>query len=429
MLVDEVTGAYERLHATVSLAILHQAADEFRFVVPAGFEVTEVDSPLLARWAVEKEPGRQVLAVRLREPTVQTVVLHLSASRTPPPLEKWTMPRLEPLDVVGQMAVVGLLVEDRLSAESIAATGLVGIDTSVLIQAIPPSVLRERAADAARGAPRDPARGGLLRPAGRLRAFGPIHQAARRDRRGDQRPPDRRRPRAQRPGALRAHAEGGEALRARLLGPCRLARHQRHRRRPQGGTGLRAIRCGEGAAGKGDRRLGDRHLGDSEPGKGDRHLGDSEPVPHRPAGRIRVRLPQGVAPGQSCRVRFEAEGHPTGWLAEGETETTPPTTCHLPPTPSRTIVPLPVFAVAGATRDVGAVAIDVRGDFTVQPETIKQLTPLDEKEKQSYGLGDVATKLAYRYESQPYQAAFSVERARPRLTAAPSRSSASSPTS
>ena len=42
VLVDEVTQAYERLHATVSLGVLHQAVERFRFAVPEGFEITEV---------------------------------------------------------------------------------------------------------------------------------------------------------------------------------------------------------------------------------------------------------------------------------------------------------------------------------------------------------------------------------------------------
>ncbi len=63
VLVDEVTQAYEKLHATVSLEILYRAVDQFRFVVPEGFEITEVDSPLLARWDVQAR-GRPQAAGR-----------------------------------------------------------------------------------------------------------------------------------------------------------------------------------------------------------------------------------------------------------------------------------------------------------------------------------------------------------------------------
>ena len=54
-----VTAAYERLHATVSLGVLHGAAERFRFAIPAGFEVTEVNSPLVARWVVDQEGERR----------------------------------------------------------------------------------------------------------------------------------------------------------------------------------------------------------------------------------------------------------------------------------------------------------------------------------------------------------------------------------
>ena len=47
VLFDEVTEAYEKLHATVTFWILHRAVDRFRFVVPQGFEITEINSPLL----------------------------------------------------------------------------------------------------------------------------------------------------------------------------------------------------------------------------------------------------------------------------------------------------------------------------------------------------------------------------------------------
>ena len=120
VLIDEVTQAYEKLHATVSLGILYRAVDRFSFAVPEGFEITEVGSPLLARWDVRQEGGRKLLNVRLREQTTETVVLKIAAIRTPGQLDAWHAPRLEPLDVVGSVTVLGLLVEDRLKAQSLA---------------------------------------------------------------------------------------------------------------------------------------------------------------------------------------------------------------------------------------------------------------------------------------------------------------------
>ena len=67
--------------------------------------------------------------------------MKIAAIRTPAKLDAWHAPRLEPLDVVGSVAVLGLLVEDRLKAESLATAGLIPIDTSVLGACLPAIVL------------------------------------------------------------------------------------------------------------------------------------------------------------------------------------------------------------------------------------------------------------------------------------------------
>jgi hypothetical protein len=123
VLVTEVTQGYERLHATVSHRVLHGAVDKLRFELPAGFEVTQVASPLLARWEVKKDAMPAVLEAILREPTTEPIVLAITATRSPPALEKWSLPRLVPLDVAGQVAVVGLLVEDRFDPQRITTGG------------------------------------------------------------------------------------------------------------------------------------------------------------------------------------------------------------------------------------------------------------------------------------------------------------------
>ncbi len=112
-------------------------------------------------------------------------------------------------------------------------------------------------------------------------------------------------------------------------------------------------------------------------------------------------MPAGIPVGNEFKVNFRAVRTPPGWLA---------------PWPSSS-VEFPAFAVMGASRDEGAIAVDVRDDMTVRPEKLAQLTPLDAAEKPKYGLADVATTLAYRYESPKYTASLVVERTRPRLTA------------
>lgn len=46
--VDVITTADERLHATISLAILYRPVDRFELAIPEGFEVLDVQSPQLA---------------------------------------------------------------------------------------------------------------------------------------------------------------------------------------------------------------------------------------------------------------------------------------------------------------------------------------------------------------------------------------------
>jgi len=80
--------------------------------------------------------------VRLREQTTDTVVLSVAAIKTPSQLKPWRMPRLELRDVVGQVTVLGLLVEDQLKTESLAAKDLIPVDTGVLATAQPATLLR-----------------------------------------------------------------------------------------------------------------------------------------------------------------------------------------------------------------------------------------------------------------------------------------------
>ncbi|HEY5311197.1 MAG TPA: hypothetical protein VIK18_01715, partial [Pirellulales bacterium] len=92
---------------------------------------------------------------------------------------------------------------------------------------------------------------------------------------------------------------------------------------------------------------------------------------------------------------------PEGWLADWS---------------SRQIA-FPAFAVVGAAKDLGAIAVGARDDLAVRPEKLVDLTPLDEAEKKDYGLTRAASQLAYRYEARGYAATLTVERQAPRSTA------------
>ena len=358
VIVDEVTEAYERLHATVSLSILHQAVDRFRFVVPEGFEVTDVDSPQLARWAMERTDGKQVLDVRLREQTTDTVVLNLSAVRMAPDLTAWSLAKLEPLDVVGQVAVVGLLVDQRMKAESITAAGLISIDTDVLRQAIPETVFQ-----AEPGAPALKSVVAWYAPQSEFNVSARFVK-----------PPERL---AVTSNVLLVLEDQGQQARGGYLLQPEVEKLFAVDLTLPAGWDMASVTDP-----------------DRKPLAFERYAADDG------AGRVHVKLPCGIAPGEEYRIYFEATATPSGWLADWETRE----------------VAFPVFAVSQAAVDTGAIAVEARDDMVARSKTLDRLTPLDEAEKGQY-MGGGTVGLAYRYESRPYTASLTITRTKPRLTA------------
>ena len=367
VVVDEVTSAYERLHATVSFSILHQAVDKFRFAIPDGFEISDVQSPLLARWSTTTDAGKRVLEVSLRQETTDGVVMNIAAVRSPAKLDAWTFPKLEPLDVVGRMSVVGLLLEDRLKAEDIAAQGMLPIDNDVLTQALPESVFA-----AEPGAPR-------LRPIVAYYApDGNVEMKAQ-----FIRPPARLLPTT---NLLLTVQESGLELRGGFaLNPEAEALHEFDFTVPEGWK-IVTVTSADGAPIPFERYAAAPPAPNTNPAEA--------------AGRIHVRLVKKIAAGSTESVFLHATQVPAGWLDAWETKT----------------VEFPTFAVVGAALDVGALAVAAKDDLTVRPDTLEKLTPLDEAERPKYGLVDVAARLAYRYEPG-YRASLVVERTKPRTTA------------
>jgi hypothetical protein len=357
--IDELTQAYERLHATIALDILHRAVDEFRFQLPAGFEVTEVQSPLLSRWAVSAGSGGSQLEVFLREETTGVVVLGISALRAQPDLEAWRLPRLEPLEVAGHVAVVGVLLDRRLQIEELVAQAGIPIDSAVILQALPATARLD-----------DPGRP-PLRAA--IAYYAPSTDFALAGRFAA--PPAGRRVTS---NLLLTVARSGLTVRG---GFALLAENEK----------LFSLEV-EGPADWDVTRVNDAA---GTPLAFERYGAPGQP------GRLLVRFPKGCPPGEPRTVVFEAVHVPRGWLE---------------PWLTRSVV-FPLFTVRDATRDSGAVAANASEDLRVLPDTLKGLTPLNENEKAQYGLAGIDTTLAYRYDSPPYAATLTVSRIDPRLTA------------
>ena len=119
------------------------------------------------------------------------------------------------------------------------------------------------------------------------------------------------------------------------------------------------------------------------------------------AARVQVRLSSGAPPARPFNVFVLAISTPAGWLNDWSQRT----------------VELPRFQVLGASRDHGALAIQVEGDLVARPSQLNNLTPLDEKELAEFGFVETVSGLAYRYDAQPYGATLSIERHVPRVTA------------
>ena len=123
--------------------------------------------------------------------------------------------------------------------------------------------------------------------------------------------------------------------------------------------------------------------------------------PAKGPGRVHVRLPQGIPPGEEYRAYFQAMRTPPGWLADWKEQP----------------VEFPQFSIVGASHDEGAIAVQAGDDITVRADKINRLVPLAESEQAKYGLANIAANLAYRYENPQYAATLTAQRTEPRLTA------------
>ncbi|MEE3370649.1 MAG: hypothetical protein VX346_15020 [Planctomycetota bacterium] len=366
VLVDEITEAYERLHATVSLGLLHGAAAEFRFVIPDGFEVTSVATPLLARYVLEDGGPRRILRVTLREPSRETVVVNISAIKAPSQLSEWNFPRLLPLDTVGQVAVVGLLLEDRLSMRSLEHESLLPLDNDVLTAAIPESVFRVDP-----GAPQVRSIATYYSPQANYRLRASFHKS---------------------PALLHVQSD----MRLTLTEP-RQTMHGRFRLLPEREK-LFELRFLVPQGWHVTSVTSASAVSDQRP---QFEQNSFDVVRSELGSRVRVRLSKGVPPGEQAEIRFEAVSTPPQWLGNWQRRQTG----------------FPVFSVEGATRRSGVIAIDAQDDFQVRTELLEGLIPVDDGEQARYGLVDVTSDLVYRFEDRAYRLDLQLERIVPKIAA------------
>lgn len=346
--VDEMTQSYERLHATVTLVVLHGALESAAMELPQGFEVTSVVSPLVSRWAVEEG----VLNISLREPATESVVLSISAVRNGPPPEDWRFPQLTVKNVQSQAAVIGLLLEDRLQAKSIAASSLVPIDTAVLESSIPASVL-----EAGPGLP-------AIRP---VVAYYAPHEAFSVAASFD-------RPEGQlfvTSSVLLTVAEQSQTAEVRLSLVPRAERvFQLEVLMPISWQVTAAQRS------------------DGQELKLERYPAENGVT------RLHITIPGGAPVGSPTDIVLQATSVPAGWLDTWQEKT----------------FAFPNFKVVAADRADGAIAIAVSDDLLVRPEKNAGLLPLTDLERNQFQLGRGTAALAYRHDGPLPEATFTAVR-------------------
>ncbi|MCE9545462.1 MAG: hypothetical protein K8T25_08085 [Planctomycetia bacterium] len=364
---DEVTGAYERLHATFSFDVLHGSAISYRFQLPEGFEVTTVLGRDVASWGVVKEGGKEgdkaagksILEVHLRDATTESVALNIGAERTVKAPEQWTMPRIEPLDVVRRDLVAGVLLEDRFEMERMEAQGLIALDTQSLAGGLAASVLQ-----AVPGAPRVRAVAAWYAPLADYQLTARF-----------------RRPAAEVSvvtSQLLTFSDRGEDARGEFaLQPAVEKLFALDFKAPAGWT-VDTVSAASGA------RLKFDVLAEAQG-----------------AQRIHVKLPRGVAPGEIFKVQFHATMVPAGWLDPWQ----------------KRDAECPVFAVVGAKNDRGILAVKADDDIIVDPGKTEGLSPLYGDDKTRFGLEKLDAQVALSYRQQPYSAAVSLRRPKSWVTA------------
>ena len=358
VLVDEVTKAYERLHAQVSMSVLYGEAAQFRFALPAGFEVSQVESPLLAQWAVEGTDAQRVLTVKLREPAAGTVSMNIVLIKTAVALDDWQLPRLTPLDVAGQVAVVGLVAEERLDAEQIVASGLITIENQVLMWSIPKSVLQTE--------PGAPAIRSIVTYFAPQADYGLTARFVQ--------PPAQHEVVS---NLMLTVSESELALRASFsVVPTAERLFELEIEMPKGWH-VTSVRGADGQV-----VLHEQEEGDA-------------------ASLLRIRVPKGAPVRVPTVFQIAAVSVPENWLNDWK----------------QNKLTFPAFVVRNAAQDIGALAVVAQDDLIVRADQIEGLIPLNQQDRAKYGLADVPTALAYFYDRQPYRASLTVERRDPWITA------------
>ena len=367
VLVSEVTQGYERLHATVSYRIWQGATDVFTLTIPEGFEVTEVETPFLARWEQQKvEGGEARLRIEMREKQTGRVLVKFTANRSPKlgvdwlaSLRSWQFPKAVPLDTQNAVYILGLVAEERLQVRGFQTNGLLSLDGGVLEQAIPASVLA-----AAPGAPAIRQISAYYSPESDFSFVADVFQPEKEIQVASSQ-------------ILLVSNEGLQLSGTLVVSPTAEELYDVQLKSPTAWE-LTSVVTDAGAVLDFEKR-------ETEAGY----------------SRYSVRLPRGVGAGESARLEFLMMTVPSEWLQEWQEQ---PLT-------------FPTIEVVGATRAGGAIIVQTADDIDVTALATKGLVPVLEREKPELGIAGLPADLAFRHETLEYDLSLNATRQKPSVSA------------
>ncbi|GAB6186178.1 hypothetical protein [Thermopirellula anaerolimosa] len=355
--VVEVGEAARRICGEIAFDVLDQPVSSLRLSIPERYAVTAVDCSAATKWQEQQAEDRRELTIALREPTAGRITVRVQGVQTGTSETDVPIALFQPLDTASHAAVVGLMLDPNLRVESFREAGVVRIDGSAVAEVLAP--LTEGTDETLRGRLVGAWYAPWGDPAVTVRVERPQPQL----------------------DALMNLVFTVKETELSLLGevfltPLEEKLYEVVLLRPADWHVTR-VTLSDGTA---------VHF--ESFGRLDE------------AGRLVVRLPQGIAVGEQTRIDFQAVSTvpARSWDESGE-------------------VVFPAFRVASATRERGAAALVMATDLEVAPISLDRLVPLNAADRREFGLTAVETALAYRIVEQPFSARFHVVKARPRLSA------------
>ncbi|MFT5302809.1 MAG: NADH:ubiquinone oxidoreductase subunit 6 (subunit J), partial [Mariniblastus sp.] len=362
VMIHKLTPHSQEIHVTCSLDVIHGALETVEFVVPADFQVSQVNTELMSQWKIKEPPtgsgetGTR-LVVELRQPTREDFVLNITATRNQGVAGAWESKDIRPVDVAGHVSVVGVLADVELKSSKLNSEGVIPIDHEFLMAAIPDSVQSTNR--------------------GNSTTIVAAYYAP------------------QREYSISASfsVPSPELI---VKSNSRLVIDNQHLEL-QGGISLVSrhdSRFGFKLSLPNAWRLIELTGIDGQPIRFDR-------VGVEGRSQFLVHLPTRIPSAASTKVFFRASKTPDGWLEKWESNQ----------------IAFPMLMIDGETKHSGAIAISSDEDLAIKPLDESNLNLLDEADKKKFELSHDNAPLAYQFQNSNYKLNLELNRLKPSIIA------------